>query len=127
MRPNAGPGMPRWARAALSEGSPNRCVPSAGKRTVGCAALPCDRAAAHLCAQLPFPTQTAPGRYNEAALRGLDYLLDEARKAGIKVSRFNPRCYGQPDACCSGGGGRAHAGWCLSAFCRLRLWLEVGC
>ena len=30
--------------------------------------------------------QTAPGRYNEAALRGLDYLLDEARKAGVKVS-----------------------------------------
>ncbi|PRW59651.1 nitrilase 2 isoform A [Chlorella sorokiniana] len=32
-----------------------------------------------------FAMQTAPGRYNEAALRGLDYLLDEARKAGIKL------------------------------------------
>lgn len=32
-----------------------------------------------------FASQTAPGRYNEAALRGLDYLLDEARKAGIRV------------------------------------------
>lgn len=33
-------------------------------------------------------SQTAPGRYNEAALRGLDYLLDEARKAGIRVSEL---------------------------------------
>lgn len=37
------------------------------------------------------PLQTAPGEYNEAALRGLDYLLDEARKAGIKVRV--PTCY----------------------------------
>lgn len=38
----------------------------------------------------PYPSfpllQTAPGRYNEAALRGLDYMVEEARKAGIRVS-----------------------------------------
>ena len=26
-----------------------------------------------------------PGEYNEGMLRGLDYLLDEARKRGLKV------------------------------------------
>ena len=30
--------------------------------------------------------QTAPGVYNEAVFRGLDYALDEARKRGLKVS-----------------------------------------
>ena len=32
-----------------------------------------------------FATQTAPGVYNEAMLRGLDYAMDEARKRNIKV------------------------------------------
>lgn len=30
--------------------------------------------------------QTSPGNYNEAVFKGLDYLLDEARKRGIRVS-----------------------------------------
>ena len=30
--------------------------------------------------------QTAPGVYNDAVFRGLDYALDEARKRGLKVS-----------------------------------------
>ena len=30
--------------------------------------------------------QTAPGVYNEAVFRGLDYALDEASKRGLKVS-----------------------------------------
>lgn len=32
-----------------------------------------------------FSMQTAPGVYNEAVFRGLDYVLDEARRAGIKL------------------------------------------
>ena len=36
----------------------------------------------------PALLQTEPGRYNEAALRGLDYLLEEARKQGIKVGAW---------------------------------------
>ena len=32
-----------------------------------------------------FATQTAPGVYNEAMLRGLDYAMDEAHKRNIKV------------------------------------------
>uniref|UniRef100_A0A1D2A9E3 mannan endo-1,4-beta-mannosidase n=1 Tax=Auxenochlorella protothecoides TaxID=3075 RepID=A0A1D2A9E3_AUXPR len=32
-----------------------------------------------------FALQTAPGEYNEAVFRGLDYLLDEARQRGIKL------------------------------------------
>lgn len=32
-----------------------------------------------------FSMQPEPGVYNEGALRGLDYLLDEARKRGIKL------------------------------------------
>lgn len=30
--------------------------------------------------------QTSPGEYNEAVFKGLDYVLDEARKRGIRVS-----------------------------------------
>ena len=32
-----------------------------------------------------YALQDAPGNFNEAALEGLDYLLDEARKNGIRV------------------------------------------
>lgn len=32
-----------------------------------------------------YPMQTAPGIYNEAILRGLDYVLDQARQRGIKA------------------------------------------
>lgn len=32
-----------------------------------------------------YSVQPAPGRFSEAALRGLDYLLDEARKRGIRL------------------------------------------
>lgn len=61
----------------------------------------------------PCLAQTAPGRYNEAALRGLDYLLDEARKAGIRVrvsarlllGRGVPLQEGQRCLACPGG-------WC---------------
>lgn len=48
-----------------------------------------------LCAHASLPPPTAhppptrapqaPGEYSEAAFRGLDYLLDEARKAGVKL------------------------------------------
>lgn len=30
--------------------------------------------------------QTSPGEYNESVFKGLDYVLDEARKRGIRVS-----------------------------------------
>ena len=33
----------------------------------------------------PYALATAPGVYNEAVFRGLDYLLDEARKRGVRV------------------------------------------
>lgn len=33
----------------------------------------------------PYALETAPGEYNEAIFRGLDYLLDEARKREIRV------------------------------------------
>ena len=32
-----------------------------------------------------FALQTAPGVYNEAIFRGLDYVLDQARQQGIRV------------------------------------------
>jgi mannan endo-1,4-beta-mannosidase len=32
-----------------------------------------------------YALQTEPGVYNEAVFRGVDFLLDEARKAGIKL------------------------------------------
>jgi hypothetical protein len=32
-----------------------------------------------------YALQTAPGKYNEAVFRGLDYVLAEAQKRGIKV------------------------------------------
>jgi mannan endo-1,4-beta-mannosidase len=32
-----------------------------------------------------YALQPAPGQYNEAAFRGLDYLLDEARKRGVRL------------------------------------------
>lgn len=34
-----------------------------------------------------FALQTAPGVYNEAVLRGLDYALQQARERGIRVRR----------------------------------------
>ena len=32
-----------------------------------------------------YALQTAPGQYNEAVFRGLDYALDQARLRGLKV------------------------------------------
>ena len=32
-----------------------------------------------------YALQTAPGQYNEAVFRGLDYVLAEAQKRGLKV------------------------------------------
>lgn len=37
-----------------------------------------------------YALQTAPGVYNEAVFKGLDYALDEARKRNIRVN--SPRC-----------------------------------
>jgi mannan endo-1,4-beta-mannosidase len=33
-----------------------------------------------------YAMQTSPGQYSEPMFRGLDYVLDEARKRGLKVS-----------------------------------------
>ena len=33
-----------------------------------------------------FALQTSPGVYNEAIFKGLDYVLDQARQQGIRVS-----------------------------------------
>lgn len=35
-----------------------------------------------------YALQSAPGRFNEAAFRGLDYALECARARGIKVHMF---------------------------------------
>lgn len=61
---------------------------AARARSSRCCSATADRTA---CLCRPSSVlQTAPGRYNEAALRGLDYLLDEARKAGIRVRACVP-------------------------------------
>lgn len=33
-----------------------------------------------------FPSLIAPGQYNEGMLRGLDFVLEQARKRGLKAS-----------------------------------------
>ena len=33
-----------------------------------------------------YALQTSPGEYSEAIFRGLDYVLDQARQQGIRVS-----------------------------------------
>lgn len=63
---------------------PWSCSPSLCYACPGCA-----HASNHAVELCPH-WQTAPGKYNEAALRGLDYLIDEARQAGIRVSLLEP-------------------------------------
>ncbi len=71
-------------RCAAAGASPWSCSPS-----LCCACPGCAHASHHAVELFPH-WQTAPGKYNEAALRGLDYLIDEARKAGIRVSLLGP-------------------------------------
>lgn len=56
----------------------------------------------HALLRLPLigELQTSPGQYNEAVFKGLDYLLDEARKRGIRVSS-RPRTARRHAKCCS--------------------------
>ena len=96
--------MRTWAHAVnaqyATQASPRGGLHGVGRASVGAAARGARRfhhasgpdtlsrppaSSPHASCRPSGPAQTAPGVFSEPALRGLDLLLDEARKAGIRV------------------------------------------
>jgi hypothetical protein len=65
-----------------------------------------------------YALQTAPGVYNEAMFRGLDYALDEAQQRNIKVAFRMPHTTPYSDMSCL-------MGLCLRRWpCPLCSWMR---